>query len=288
MTGRLEGKVAVITGASSGIGAATARRFIEEGALVVLGDVQDDPGEALAAELGESAVYRRADVTIEADVASLVDTAMSLHGHLDVMMNNAGILGARAPIDVIDLDEFKLTNDVLVNGTFLGLKHAARVMKPREQGSIINLASTAGINGGFGPHAYSAAKHAIVGLTRNVAAELCRWGIRVNCVAPSAVVTPLAAHAFFSDHEAVDALRDRLVEQSPLKGRPGLPSDVANAALFLASDESGFTNGLTLTTDAGFTTGSKAGPAPHADAVPFAREGGKTGHRGSGEEQADS
>ena len=277
MTSMLDGKVAIITGASSGIGEATARRFVEEGALVVVGDIQDEAGSALAAELGDACTYVHCDVTAEADVAALVDEAVSRHGRLDVMMNNAGILGARAPIDEVDLDEFKVTNDVLVNGTFLGLKHAARVMKPNESGSIINVASTAGINGGFGPHAYTAAKHAIVGLTKNVGAELCRFGIRVNCVAPSGVTTPLAAHAHMGDHEAMEALTARLAENSPLKDRPGLASDVANAALFLASDQSAYTNGHTLAVDAGFTTGSKAGPPPHSEAVAFMREAGRTG-----------
>lgn len=277
MMGRLQSRVAVITGAASGIGEATAARFVEEGALVVLGDIQDESGASVAASLGESATFVHCDVTVEEDVARLVDVAVEAHGQLDVMMNNAGILGARAPIDEIDLEEFKVTNDVLVNGTFLGLKHAARVMKPRESGSIINVASTAGINGGFGPHAYSAAKHAIVGLTKNVAAELCRFGIRVNCVAPSGVTTPLAAHAYMGAHDAMDDLREQLTEMSPLKGRPGSATDVANAALFLASDEAGFTNGHCLTTDAGFTTGSKAGPPPHSEAVAFAREAGRTG-----------
>ncbi|MGI9642612.1 MAG: glucose 1-dehydrogenase [Acidimicrobiia bacterium] len=277
MTGRLDGKVAAITGAASGIGEATARRFVEEGASLVIGDIQDGEGAALAAELGDAVRYRRCDVTVEADVARLVDEAVSEFGQLDIMMNNAGILGARAPIDEIDLEEFKVTNDVLVNGTFLGLKHAARVMKPREQGSIINVASTAGVSGGFGPHAYSAAKHAIVGLTKNVAAELCRFGIRVNCVAPSGVTTPLAAHAHLGDHEAMDELHQRLTENSPLKDRPGLATDVANAALFLASDDAGYTNGHCLAVDAGSTTGSKPGPPPHSDAVPFMREAGRTG-----------
>jgi len=277
MTTRLSGKTAIVTGGASGIGEATVRRFIEEGAKVVIADIQDTEGKSLASSLGKNASYVHCDVTQEAEVTALIDTAVTQHGRLDVMMNNAGILGARAPIDQIDLEEFKVTLDVLVNGTFLGLKNAARVMKPQESGSIINVASTAGLNGGFGPHAYSAAKHAIVGLTKNVAAELCRFGIRVNCVAPSGVTTPLAAHAHLGDHEAMEALKDRLTEISPLKGRPGLASDVANAALFLASDESGFTNGHCLTTDGGFTTGSKAGPPPHAEAVPFAREAGKTG-----------
>jgi len=273
----LDGRVTVITGGASGIGEATVRRFVDEGALVVMGDIQDDAGERLAAELGDAVSYQRCDVTVEAHVAALVDRAIDLHGQVDVMMNNAGILGARAPIDQLDLEEFKVTTDVLLNGTFLGLKHAARVMKPKEAGSIINLSSTAGVSGGFGPHAYCAAKHAIVGLTKNVAAELCRFGIRVNCIAPSGVVTPLAAHAYLDDHEAMDTLRERLAESSPLMGRPGLASDVANAAMFLASDQSGYTNGHCLAVDAGATTGSKAGRPPHSDNVPFMREAGRTG-----------
>lgn len=276
MTGRLDGKVAVITGAASGIGEATARVFAREGARLVMGDIQDAEGFALAEELGKS--YLRCDVTKEDEVRALVDHAISKYGVLDVMMNNAGILGARASIDKIDLEEFRTTLDVLVQGSFLGLKHAARVMKPRESGSIINVASTAGVSGGFGPHAYSAAKHAIVGLTKNVAAELCRFGIRVNCVAPSAVKTPLAAYAYLGDPEALSDLESRLLENSPLKDRPGLATDVANAALFLASDESGYTNGHTLAVDAGLTTGSKAGAPPHSESAPFAREAGRTGH----------
>lgn len=277
MAGSLDNKVAIITGAASGIGEATARRFVEEGALVLLGDIQDEMGAALAAELGGATSYHHCDVTIETDIEHLVEQATAAHGRLDVMMNNAGIVGARAPIDRLDLEEFKATNDVLVNGTFLGLKHAARVMKPLESGSIINVASTAGVSGGYGPHAYAAAKHAIVGLTKNVAAELCRWGIRVNCVAPSGVTTPLAAQAHLGDHEALDELTARLAENSPLKGRAGLATDVANAALFLASDQSGYTNGHCLMVDAGFTTGSKAGPPPHSEAAPFMREAGRTG-----------
>lgn len=277
MTGLLEGRVAVITGAASGIGEATARCFVAEGANVVLGDIQDKAGEALAADLGDKASYVHCDVTGESDVAALIDRAVELHGRIDVMMNNAGILGARAPIDQLDLDEFKATNDVLVNGTFLGLKHAARVMKQQESGSIINVASTAGVSGGYGPHAYSTAKHAIVGLTKNVAAELCRFGIRVNCLGPSGVTTPLAARAHLGDHQAIEQLTEQLTKNSPLKGRPGLAEDVANSALFLASDLSGYTNGHCLMVDAGFTTGSKAGQPPHSDVVPFTREADRSG-----------
>ncbi len=277
MTLRLKGKVVVITGGSSGIGEATAQMFVDQGAQVVLGDIQEDLGKSVAERLGSTATFSLCDVTQEDQVAELIEKAIAINGKLDVMMNNAGIVGARGPIDEIELEQFQKTFDVLVSGTFLGIKHAARKMKQQESGSIINLASTAGVNGGFGPHAYAAAKHAIVGLTKNSAAELCRYGVRVNCIAPSGVVTPLAAQAHLGDFQALDEMRDTLAQNSPLKGRAGTAEDVANAALFLASDESGYTNGHCLTVDAGFTTGSKATEPQHTTNVPFMREAGKTG-----------
>lgn len=277
MTGRLQGHVAAITGGASGIGAATTRRFVEEGASVVIGDIQDDLGEALAAELGDAVTFVHCDVTVEDDVARLVDTAVERYGQLDVMMNNAGIVGARGPIATTPESEFRRTIDIHLIGTFLGMKHAARVMQPRETGSIISLASTAGVQGGLGPHAYAAAKHAIVGLTKNAAAELCRSGIRVNAIAPGSTATPMVAMAHLGDHDAVDEVTDHLADLSPIKGRPGRALDVANAALFLASAESGNTNGHTLAVDGGQTTGSSAENPPYSSPQPFMREAGRTG-----------
>ena len=277
MTGRLEGSVAAITGAASGIGEATARRFVDEGARVVIGDIQADAGAALADELGDTAIFRRCDVTVEADVAALVDAAVEVFGQLDVMMNNAGIVGARGPIAQTSEAEWRATIDVLLTGTFFGMKHAARVMQPRETGSIISLASTAGVMGGLGPHTYAAAKHAVVGLTKNVAAELCRSGIRVNCIAPGSTATPMVARAHLDDHEAVDAVTDRLASLSPIKGRPGQAIDVANAALFLASEDAGNVNGHCLAVDGGLTTGSTANDPPYSSPQPFMREAGRTG-----------
>jgi NAD(P)-dependent dehydrogenase (short-subunit alcohol dehydrogenase family) len=277
MSGRLEGKVAAITGAASGIGEATARRFVEEGASVVLGDIQTDLGEALAAELGDAALFRRCDVTVEDDVAGLVDAAVETFGRLDVMMNNAGIVGARGPIAQISAEEFKFTMDVLLTGTFYGMKHAARVMQPQGSGSIISLASTAGVQGGLGPHVYTAAKHAVVGLTKNIASELCRSGVRANCLAPGSVVTPLVAMAHLDDHRALDEVTATLAEESPLLDRPGMPIDVANGALYLACEESGNTNGHCLVIDAGLVTGSSPGSPPFSEPMPMMREAGKTG-----------
>ena len=131
--------------------------------------------------------------------------------------------------------------------------------------------------GGLGPHAYAAAKHAVVGLTKNVGAELCRFGIRVNCIAPHSMATPMVAMAHLNDPDDIDGVVAELTRESPIAGRPGLASDVANAALWLAGDESGYTNGHCLTTDAGVTTGSRAGDAPYSEPLPLMREAGRTG-----------
>ncbi|MXV89070.1 MAG: SDR family oxidoreductase [Acidimicrobiia bacterium] len=277
MAGRLAGKVAAITGSASGFGEAAARLFVAEGARVALGDIQTDRGREIAAELGDAARFIECDVSREEQVAALVNLATDSFGQLDVMYNNAGIVGARGPIDQIPAPEWGFTIDVLLHGTFYGMKHAARVMKPRRTGSIISMASTAGVIGGLGPHAYAAAKHAVVGLTKNAGAELCRFGIRVNCIAPHSMATPMVAMAHLGDPEDIDGVTAELTERSPLAGRPGLAADVANAALWLASDESGYTNGHCLTTDAGVTTGSKAEDAPYSELLPMIREAGRTG-----------
>ena len=277
MGSRLEGKVAAITGAASGFGAATARLFVAEGCKVALGDIQEEAGRAVADELGDSAVFTRCDVTAEEDVANLVDTAVSAFGKLDIMFNNAGIVGAVGPIDTTPTEEWKATLDILLNGVFYGVKHAARVMKPQESGAIVSMSSTAGILGGLGPHTYTAAKHAVVGLTKSAGAELCRFGIRVNCISPAGMATPMVANVTTGDPAAIEETKRSLAAASPLKGRPGLAEDVANAALWLASDESGYTNGHTLTTDAGMTTGSSPNPPAFDQYQPMIREAGKSG-----------
>jgi xanthoxin dehydrogenase len=277
MSNRLEGKVAVITGAASGIGAATARRFVTESCRVVLGDIQTQAGEALARELGSSAVFVECNVANEAHVAALVDRAVDRFGALDVMFNNAGIVGAVGPIATTPANEWQATLDVLLNGVFYGMKHAARAMQPRMRGCIVSMASTAGILGGQGPHAYCAAKHAVIGLTKNVAAELCRYGIRVNAIAPTSMATAMVANVITGDHTALESTRQALAANSPLINRPGLAEDVANAALWLASDESGYTSGHTLTTDAGATTGSASRNPPFDQYQPMFREAGRSG-----------
>jgi NAD(P)-dependent dehydrogenase (short-subunit alcohol dehydrogenase family) len=277
MSGRLAGKVAVITGAASGFGAASAKRFVAEGAQVVLGDIQEGPLGEIAAGLGDAAVAQQCNVTVEDEVAALVDRAVSQYGQLDVMFNNAGIVGAVGPIDTTRTDEWQASLNVLLNGVYFGMKHGARVMKPRQQGAIISMASTAGILGGLGPHAYCAAKHAVIGLTKNVGAELCRFGIRVNAIAPAGMATAMVANVMAGDPDAIEQTTQALAAASPLLNRAGVADDVANAALWLASDESGYTNGHTLTTDAGATTGATANLPAFAEYEPMLREAGKRG-----------
>jgi NAD(P)-dependent dehydrogenase (short-subunit alcohol dehydrogenase family) len=255
-----------------GIGAATASRFIAEGCKVVIGDIQRGPGEAFAAQFGDKAAFAVCDVTQEDHVAALVDLAISRFGKLDVMFNNAGIIGAVGPIDTTPADEWAASLAVLVNGVFFGMKHAARVMKPAECGSIISMASTAGLMGGLGPHAYAAGKHAVVGMTKNVAAELCHFGIRVNSIAAASMATPMVANVLTGDPGNIEEAKRILAEVSPLRGRAGLAEDVANAALWLASDESGYTTGHTLTTDAGTTIGATAAKPNFSEYQPMIGE----------------
>ncbi len=273
---RLAGKVAAITGGSSGFGEAAARLFVSEGARVVLGDIQDDAGRAVASSLGDAARFVHCDVSVEADIAKLVDTAVSEFGQLDIMFNNAGIVGAVGPIDTVDAREWSATTSILLDGVFYGMKHAARVMKPRNTGAIVSMSSTAGILGGLGPHAYTASKHAVIGMTKSVAAELCHFGIRVNAIAPHGMATPMVS-ALSGDPNDIEGTKVNLAAGSPLKGRAGVAEDVANAALWLASDESGYTNGHTLTTDAGVTTGSSSTAPAFNVAQPMIREAGKRG-----------
>lgn len=278
MEQRLSGRVAVITGGASGIGAATARKFVEHGAKVVLGDIQEGPLQAFVDSLGaDNALGMICNVTIEADVEALVNAAVDTYGRIDVMFNNAGIVGAIGPLETTPAEEWKFSLDVLLNGVFYGMKHSSRHMKKAGSGSIISMSSTAGVMGGLGPHAYAAAKHAVVGLTKNLAAEVGSCGVRVNCIAAASVATPMVAAAALGDHTNIDETLKMLAEHSPLKGRAGLADDVANAALWLASDESGYTSGHTLTVDAGVTTGSTPGAPNFSEYQPLMREAGNAG-----------
>ena len=282
MSGRVAGKVVAITGAASGLGEATARLMAAEGARVVLADIQDDRGERLAAELGDDARYVRCDVTSEPEVAGLVDVAVQEFGRLDCMFNNAGIVGAHGGIDEIPLEEYEYTMAVLLRSVFLGMKHAARVMKPQGSGVILTTSSIGGLQGGLGPHVYGAAKAAVVALTKNVAAELGAWSIRVNAIAPGKILTPMNAANIVGDPDAMDEAREAFATRTPLRGRIGEAADIAHAALWLASDDAGFVSGHTLVVDGGLTTGTKENVAPGehgrwASRRDLVREAGRSG-----------
>jgi len=251
-SGRLTGKVAVITGGASGIGEGTVLRFVEEGARVVIADVQDEPGRALAARLGDAARFVHTDVTVESDIAGAVDTAVAAFGRLDVMFNNAGIVGAVGRITETSTDQWDRTVSILMRGVFLGMKHAARVMVPQGGGAIISTSSTAGILGGLGPHCYTACKHAVIGLTKSVASELAPQGVRVNAISPGNTVTAMTSAVMTGDPNAIEMATKHIAAGSML-GIPGLPVDIANAAVFLASEEARYITAHTLVVDAGQT-----------------------------------
>src|SRR5580698_6013518 len=262
MTGRVSGKVVVVTGAASGLGEATARLMHAEGASVLLTDIQHARGQKIAEELGDRSRYLHCDVAAEPDVAAAVDTAVREFGRLDCMFNNAGIIGAHGGIDEIPLEEYEFTMAVLLRSVFLGCKHAARVMKPLRSGVILNTTSIGGLQGGLGPHIYGAAKGAVVALTKNVAAELGAWSIRVNAIAPGKILTPMNATNLTGDPDAMDEAREAFATRTPLRGRIGEAEDIAHAALWLASDDAGFVSGHILVVDGGLTTGSKENVAP--------------------------
>ncbi len=272
---RLEGKVAVITGAASGIGAGTARMFVDHGAKVIVADMQEAAGRALVAELGDNTRFASCNVTNESEVAAAVDLAVSEFGQLDVMFNNAGIIGAVGRISEMSTDSWDNTINILLRGVFLGVKHAARVMMPQHSGVIINTSSTAGVLGGLGPHAYTAAKHGVIGLTKSVANELAAFGIRVNAIAPGNTVSAMTASIRGDSPDDLTATTERIASGSPL-GYAGLPEDIAAAALYLASDDSRCVSGHTLVVDSGQTTAGMTPNRIHLGTSRQIHEAGRT------------
>ncbi len=256
--GKLDGKAAVITGGASGIGEATVRLFVAEGCRVVIADIQDDRGQKLAAELGKQAAYLHVDVSREADVKGAIDQAVARFGRLDCVFNNAGLGGVSGSIADLPVDGFDWTIGVLLRGVFLGMKHAAPIMKAQGAGSIVSTASVAGLQAGYGPHVYSAAKAAVIHLTRSVAMELGESGVRVNCICPGGIATPIFGEALGARGPAADAVAEKmkplLASRQPIQ-RAGLPDDIARAALWLASEDSSFVNGHALIVDGGLIGG---------------------------------
>ncbi|KAJ1292867.1 hypothetical protein BS78_01G023000 [Paspalum vaginatum] len=249
---RLDGKVAIVTGGASGIGAATARLFASSGATVVVADIQDALGEAVAASAGPGCTYVRCDVTDEAQVEAAVGGAVAAHGRLDVMVSNAGVLLPTGSVMEMDLAELDRVMSVNFRGAAACVKHAARAMASRGGGggSIVCTASVASLQGGFGPASYTASKHALLGLVRAAAGELGRHGVRVNCVSPSGVATPLSCAIMGVGPPELEAMT---VPHNVLRGKVLRAEDVAEAALFLASDQAAFVSGHNLVVD-GATT----------------------------------
>ncbi|XP_019163449.1 PREDICTED: short-chain dehydrogenase reductase 3b-like [Ipomoea nil] len=255
---RLEGKVALITGAASGIGEAAVRVFAEEGALVVAADVQDELGHRLVQSINNNnnsaqaeVCYHHCDVRDEKQVEETVSYAVSRYGRLDILLSNAAIMGPMAGIMELDLQGLDDTMATNVRGVAATIKHAARAMVAgRTRGSMICTSSVAGCLGGSGPHAYTTSKHAIVGLVRSVCSELGAHGIRVNSIAPFGVATPLSCKAYGLDPSQVEANTSAIAN---LKGIVLKPAHVAKVALFLASDDSAYISGQNLAVDGGYT-----------------------------------
>ncbi|KAJ7948033.1 secoisolariciresinol dehydrogenase-like [Quillaja saponaria] len=247
---RLEGKVALITGGASGIGECTARLFSKHGAKVVIANIQDDLGHSVCKELqaNSTSAFVHCDVTKERDIENAVNMTVSKYGKLDIMFNNAGIIGvSKSNLLDIEKSEFEQVINVNLVGPFLGTKHAARVKIPARQGSIISTASVCSTIGGVASHAYTSSKHGVVGLMRNSAVELGKFGIRVNSVSPYVVATPMARNFFKLDDDGVHGV------YSNLKGKFLEAEDVADAVLYLGSDESKYVSGHNLLVDGGFT-----------------------------------
>jgi NAD(P)-dependent dehydrogenase (short-subunit alcohol dehydrogenase family) len=255
---KLDGKVAVITGAADGIGEASARLFVQEGARVVIADIDDEKGQAVAKELGQKAIYFHTDVTREAAIKAAIDLAVGNFGRLDCLYNNAGGAGMFAPIQDIPVDAFDKTMALLLRAAFISIKYAAPIMKAQGSGSIVNTGSVAGFRTGDSDHSYAVAKAGIIHLTRMAAMELGESHIRVNCISPGFVVTGAFQKAAGMTREAyaqrIPKIKDHFATFQPIR-RAGMPEDIARAALWLASDDSSFVNGANLVVDGGLSNG---------------------------------
>ncbi len=250
----MEGKVAVVTGGASGIGEATVRLFVKEGARVVIADMQRERGENLAAELGDAAQFVEVEVRQEDQVKAAIDTAVDSWGRLDCIFNNAGFGGVLGPVEDIPVEEFDMSFDVLVRGVFLGMKHAIPIMKKQGSGSIINTGSIAAVTAGRGPLIYSVCKAAVVQMSKVTAMSLGEHSIRVNAICPGYIATPLSTNTVGRPEEKIEERLQGMAFQQPIP-RVGRPDDIANMALYLASDRGSFITGQAIVVDGGAATG---------------------------------
>ncbi|XP_068639156.1 tropinone reductase-like 1, partial [Aristolochia californica] len=249
---RLQGKVVIITGGASGIGESVARLFWSHGAKVIIADIQDVRGKAICEQLDDNIMYVHCDVSNEDDVRNVVDFAVEKFGKLDVMYNNAGIMKPEAA-SILTLEKKDLERILRVNlvGSFLGTKHAARVMVQQRKGCILFTGSATASIACMTEHAYVASKRGVVGLAQNVSAELGQYGIRVNCISPYAVATGMTTGVVPNDDPAL--LESFMSDVGNLKGAVLKADDVARSALFLASDDANYVSGLNLVVDGGFS-----------------------------------
>jgi NAD(P)-dependent dehydrogenase (short-subunit alcohol dehydrogenase family) len=257
---QLEDKVAIITGGTSGIGAATARLFVEHGARVVIAGRSQQRGRDVAAQIGEGAFYRSVDVGRSDELESLIKDVHDDFGRIDCLFNNAGLLGSGGGIGELTLDDFEQAVNVNLRAVFLGMKYVAPIMKSQASGSIINNASVAAYRFGYGTHLYSMAKAAVIHLTRTVAMELGEHQVRVNSISPGFIATPMMLGDQPPDAvvsaDAMSRLEAHLATSTPIP-RSGYPTDIAHAALYLASGDSGYVNGHDLVVDGGAMQGQR-------------------------------
>jgi NAD(P)-dependent dehydrogenase (short-subunit alcohol dehydrogenase family) len=239
---RLQGRVALVTGAASGIGAACIARFASEGAHPVGLDIAGD-------------VEHTVDVRDEAAVSAAIDAVVAAHGRIDIVVNAAGVAGG-GPVHLLAIEEWERVIGVNLTGTFLVSKHALRPMLEQRSGGIINIASIEGIQGTDGGSAYNASKAGVVLLSKNLAIDYARVGVRVNCICPGFIDTPMMQTVMQS--EGMRKYRDRLIDEHKI-GRIGRPEEIAAAAAFLASDDASFVTGHTLVVDGGYTAGTRLG-----------------------------
>jgi NAD(P)-dependent dehydrogenase (short-subunit alcohol dehydrogenase family) len=272
MAGKLAGKVALVTGGASGIGLGTVELFLAEGASLVCADMQDEKGKILEQRFPGRLAYAHCDVTSEDELAAAFALAKSQFGGLDVLFNNAGAVGLMGGVGDVTAEGWDRTFALLVRAPALALRHALPLMLARGGGSIINTASIAGLQAGWGPLAYSTAKAAVIHMTRCAAAELSPQGVRVNAICPGLIATSIFGAALGMPRAAADQMAARVAENAsiaqPIR-KPGLPQDIAAAALFLASDDSAFVTGTHMVVDGGITVGPRHAWDPAAGS-PFA------------------
>ncbi len=280
MSNRLKGKIAVITGAASGIGLATLELFVEEGAKVVAADVQEDAGQSLQARFPDSVRFIRCDVTKPSDIKAAIELAVDAFGGLDILFSNAGHGGTPAGVENWDLDGWDQTQALLLRSVVAGASYATPHMRQRGGGSIINTSSISAVQTGYAPICYSVAKAGVMHFTRMAASELSQHKIRINCILPGFISTSIFGRGLGMNIEQSKQLAQVVAEKSGASnpiGRSGMPRDIAESVLFFASDASSFVTGTHLTVDGGITMGPRhswdpESPGPMQTALGISRE----------------